>query len=573
MTQHIRSRIAALALACAAAQLAAAGPPAGRTTPAESAVDGVFKRYDSRDTPGCSVAVIDAGKVVLKKSYGMADPALGVPMTSSTSSWIPYSEARIFVALAVAMLARDGKVSLDDPIRRHVPQVPAYASAVTLRQLLHHTSGLADYGVLTGPGFQLHDRLSEDEMFRILARWNKLGFAPGTERMYSNTDYALLKLLVERITGDSLHAFLDATLLQRLGMTATQIGSDQTDVRAGHALFHEAQGSGFHRLLRYRVSPIGGIAVTTSLDDLIRWDGALRDPALGLGALLKSLEQGAPARESAGADEGFAFGVFRRTQAGLPLVEYHGVGEFTYLVQVPSANLSVATLCNAYEGTSTFALEVAALYAGVSPASNASAEKPDPDTMPRKPAVPVNVTPAELRRYVGEYRDAEGRPQVDVGIVDGALVITPRGRPAIPGLIAIGNGQFASATPYLFAFTPSGGGNLKLTSWEAASGEPGGPDLHRWQPVPLTAEALGSYPGTYIGDDVEVVLHVRVDGGRIVLATRGMVEAELSPQGKPDAFRLPELYTARFERDAAGRVTALVLDASRVKGMRFARAP
>ncbi|HWS77290.1 MAG TPA: serine hydrolase domain-containing protein, partial [Thermomonas sp.] len=190
-----------------------------RTTPPESAVDAIFKRYDSKDTPGCSVAVIDGGKMLLKKSYGMADPSLGVPRTSATSHWIPYSEARVFVALAVAMLARDGKIGLDDPIRKHIPQVPAYAAAVTVRQLLHHTSGLADYGVLD-PGFDsMWSRVSEDELFRALARWNKLGFAPGTSSMYSNTDFALLELLVARLGGGSLHDYLHAKLLAPLGMT------------------------------------------------------------------------------------------------------------------------------------------------------------------------------------------------------------------------------------------------------------------------------------------------------------------------------------------------------------------
>ena len=178
-----------------------------RTTPPESAVDAIFKRYDSKDTPGCSVAVIDDGKVLLKKSYGMADVSLGVPRTSATSHYIPYSEARVFVALAVAMLARDGKVSWDDPIRKHVPEVPSYASAVTVRQLLHHTSGLADYGVLD-PGLEsMWTRLSEDEFFRALARWNKLGFAPGTGEMYSNTDYALLQMLGRPLPA-AYHAYL-----------------------------------------------------------------------------------------------------------------------------------------------------------------------------------------------------------------------------------------------------------------------------------------------------------------------------------------------------------------------------
>src|SRR3990167_8006680 len=104
--------------------------------PSPKDIDALFKRYDSKTTPGCSVAVIQSGKVAFLKSYGMADPALGVPMKSSTSSWIPYSEARVFLAVGVAMLARDGKISLDGPVRKHVPQVPAYASMVTIRQLL-----------------------------------------------------------------------------------------------------------------------------------------------------------------------------------------------------------------------------------------------------------------------------------------------------------------------------------------------------------------------------------------------------------------------------------------------------
>ena len=195
MTPSTAYRRASLLLALAAiAAPAFAQVPITRTTPAESAVDAIFKRYDSRQSPGCSVAVIDDGKLLLKKSYGMADIALGVPRTSSTNHWIPYSEARVFVALAVAMLARDGRIGLDDPIRRHIPQVPAYASAVTVRQLLHHTSGLADYLALDPAGDSMWTRVSEDEFFRVLERWGKLGFAPGEAKMYSNTDYALLEM-------------------------------------------------------------------------------------------------------------------------------------------------------------------------------------------------------------------------------------------------------------------------------------------------------------------------------------------------------------------------------------------
>jgi len=555
-----------------------AGPvPASAQSPRHTvpieAIDTVFERFDSRDTPGCSVAVIDAGELAFKKSYGMADPALGVPMTSSTSSWIPYSEARIFVALAVAMLVKGGEISLDDPIRRHVPQVPEYASAVTVRHLLHHTSGLADYGVLAGPGQELHDRLSEDEFFRIISRWGSLGFDPGQSSMYSNTDYALLKILVERASGSSLHDYLSAKLFRPRGMSATRIGFDQSQVVAGHALFHESGEDGFRRLIRYRVSPVGGISVTTSLDDIVRFDAVLRDPTFGWAEMLEDLEKGAPSAEPDGTPEGYAFGMYGSNDEGLPLVEYRGVGYFTYLVQVPSADLSIATLCNSYSGMDSFASQVAQLIVRPRPAEETSQSAATTAAITADAAVLVPAT--ELQSYVGEYRDESDGTSVDVSVVDGVLRIAPRRGPALPALMALGDGKFSTnlgGTPYRLEFK-SEDGEMSLTSWDMATNESGGPALRRaavWQP---SVSQLVAYSGVYTGDNVEVTLHVRLDGERLLIATSGLAEAPLSPDGEPDRFRLPALYKARFERDGNGHVVAVVLDATRVQGIRFTRMP
>lgn len=563
-----------LALSCIAPAAFAQGTIT-RTTPPESAVDAIFKRYDSKDTPGCSVAVIDGGKVLLKKSYGMADISLGVPRTSATSHWIPYSEARVFVALAVAMLARDGKLTLDDPIRKHIPQVPAYASAVTVRQLLHHTSGLADYGVLDPAFDSMWSRVSEDEMFRVLTRWNKLGFVPGTAKMYSNTDYALLEMLVARVSGGSLHDYLSSKVLAPLGMANTRIGANQVTIAPGHALFYEPDGEGFQRVFPYRTSPVGGISVTTSLDDLIRWNAALRDPASGLASMLKQLEAGAPApdADTEPGNEGYPFGVFRRTHRGLPLVQYHGVGDYTYLVQVAGTPLSIATLCNAYPGMDTFGAEVARLYAAppatATTANPAVATTPPPATVGTAIKVPV----AELRRYAGEYRSAAGQV-FDVTTTNDALVFTPRGRSAMPPLLPVGGGRFRTdmgGSTYLLTFKDDGG-DMVMSAWDVTANESGGEDLRRKAtPTWATRATLSQYSGTYVGDDVDATLHVRVDGDRLLMATRGRPESAMAPEGKPDHFEKWDIYVPRFERDASGRVVALVLDATRVKGIRYTK--
>jgi CubicO group peptidase (beta-lactamase class C family) len=567
MTRRTARRPAWLLLA-----LAAIAPPVlaqtsvTRTTPPESAVDAVFKRYNGKDTPGCSVAVIDAGKLLLKKSYGMADPSLGVPMTSSITNWIPYSEARVFVALAVAMLARDGKITLDDPIRKHVPQLPAYASAVTVRQLLHHTSGLADYLVLDPAGDSMWTRVSEDEFFRVLARWNKLGSAPGQQQTYSNTDYALLEMLVERVSGGSLHDYLHGKLLGPLGMSSTRIGANQAAVHPGHALFYTTGDAGFERMFPYRTSPVGGISVTTNLDDLIRWERALRDPASGVASMLKQLEASAPppTANAETDDAGYSFGVYRRTHQGLPLVEYRGVSGYHYLVQVPETALSVATLCNAYPGMHRMGADVARLYAA--PASAAPARTVGPA---------VDVPASELQRYVGEYRDPKARRFVDVTFSNGALVIAARGGKALPGVVAHGNGQFTSVIDddwtLLLEFKEGEDGGMTISQWNATKNQSAGEDFQRWTSWKPDATSALDYAGTFVGDDVEAILHVRVEGDRVLVASHGTAETSLNPWDKADHFAGPDIYTTHFERDASGRVVALVLDAQRVKGMRYTK--
>ena len=580
MTKAWHRGTCVIALASGAVLSAAASP--ARTLTQEAAVDAIFAPFDRKDGPGCNVAVLEGDRVLLKKSYGMADPALGVPMRSSTSHWVPYSEARVFLALAVAMLARDDRISLDDPIRRHVPQVPEYARQVTVRQLLHHTSGLADYGVLAGPGFALPDRMSEDEFFRMLTRWNKLGFAPGTERMYSNTDYALLRLLVERVTGGSLDAYLRTRMFEPLGMHSTRVGSDQALGVPGHALFHHDTPNGYRRVLGYRLSPVGGIAVSTSLDDVLRWERGLRDPSRGFGALLEQLEVGAPPPAQGESGEAFAFGVHRRTVDGMALVEFRGISGYTWLVRAPNQGLSVATLCNAYPGMDTYAERVATVFAGkqaeggdaavassASPVASTSAVAP-PVQAPPPRAVPVDVPLADLQRYVGQYRD-EGGVRVNAAIVDGKLVVTPRGRPSFVGVIPLGDGRFSTETPYDLFFAPGSDGVMRLNSRDRLTGEPGADELRRVEVAGPTAETARGYAGTYVGDELEIVLHVRADGDTVLMAARGMAEVAITPETEKDTFRLPDTYTARFERDGAGKVVALVLDANRLKGMRFSR--
>ncbi|KFN45893.1 hypothetical protein N787_02795 [Arenimonas metalli CF5-1] len=538
--------------------------------PRQAAVDAIFSQYDRRDSPGCSVAVVKDGQVVLQKDYGMADISLGVARTSDTSHWLPYSEARVFVALAVAQLAREGKLGLDDPVRRYVPELPEYAAAVTVRQLLHHASGLADYGVLDVAFSPMTGRVSEDEFFRVLRRWGRLGFAPGAETMYSNTDYALLKILVERVSGGSLQDYAQARWFGPLGMASTRLGASQATRHPGHALFHEAPGNGSGRVLSYRSSPTGGIAVTTSLNDLVRWEAALRDPARGLGALLQSLEAGAPPLADGAAREEFSFGVYRRTYQGIPMVAHRGVGGYAYLVQRADRPLSVVTLCNSYPGMDRFGFEVAALFAS----SPGQAKPLATVDAPPPPGPVISIPDAELQAYAGKYRNGNRSFTADIRVVEGALEFKPQGGQPFDPLRPVGDGRFTNqfdGSTFLITFKPGADG-MVMSAWDVTRNESGGDDLLRWTPATWpTADRVAAYAGTYVGEAVEGTLYVRVDGERVLVAGRGLAETTLEAIEAVDEFRGPDVYHTRFERDARGRVVALVLDATRVKGIRYVR--
>src|SRR5438132_833083 len=194
-------------------------------------VDKIFARFTNA-TPGCAVGLAKDGKTLYTHGYGMANLEYGVPITESTVLESG-SVAKQFTASAVVLLAQDGKLSLDDDIRKYLPEVPPFGGQViTIRNLLTHTSGLRDqWGLLgiegRGPGEQVHSPLTTLD---LVTHQKMLNFPPGSEYLYSNTGYALAGLIVQRVSGKSLNEFTQERLFRPLGMRHTQWRDDYTRV-------------------------------------------------------------------------------------------------------------------------------------------------------------------------------------------------------------------------------------------------------------------------------------------------------------------------------------------------------
>ena len=205
-------------------------------------VDRIFAAYDRADSPGCAVGVVRDGRFVLQRGYGAADLDHAIPNGPAMVYYVG-SVSKQFTAAAIGLLALDGRISLDDPVRKWVPELPDYGTPLTVRHLVHHTSGIRDiYSLMSLRGDRLEDVYPDSQAVALITRQKATAFTPGTRYSYSNSGYLLLGLIVRRASGQSLREFAQARIFGPLGMTRTHFHDDGqhvlpvvVEVRARHA--------------------------------------------------------------------------------------------------------------------------------------------------------------------------------------------------------------------------------------------------------------------------------------------------------------------------------------------------
>jgi CubicO group peptidase (beta-lactamase class C family) len=246
--------------------------------------------------PGAVVGVIRDGKVVLTKRYGMADIERGVPMSPSAEFFIG-SMSKQFTAFAIHLLAHDGKLSLDDDVHLYLPDVPDFGRKITVRHLLHHTSGLRDYfDLMAMAGLRPGDVIDEDKALALIRRQRKLNFEPGQEWDYSNTGYVLLARIVEHVAGKPFPEFARERIFVPLGMTHTLFQQDYRTLVPGRVLSYVPADTGGYRYAPVNISMAGDGGVLTTMGDLAlaawTWSGRCRQPACSMTASRSSTHRG-----------------------------------------------------------------------------------------------------------------------------------------------------------------------------------------------------------------------------------------------------------------------------------------
>ena len=523
-------------------------------------VDRVFDAYARPGTPGCALGVYRDGRMLYSRGYGLANIADATPITPKTIFDIG-STSKQFTATSIILLAQQGKLSLDDDVRRFIPELPRYQKTITIRHLLHHTSGIRDYiGLLTLGGVDISGRATAKQTLDAIVRQKALNFEPGTEHLYSNSGYFLLSQIVERVSRKSMRAFAEENIFRPLGMTSTHYRDDHSIPLPGGATSYSPTPSGFNINLS-KWEQTGDGAVNTTVEDLLRWDNNFYDPKVGGPRLLEELHR--TGKLDDGTALTYAAGLTVDQFRGLKSVSHGGawMGFRAELQRFPDQRFSVATLCNVANSNPTaLARSVAAIYLAdhLAPTPVATSAAPAPRAV-------VTLTNAELQQWVGNYvSTANGSPRVIV--IEGNKLVATVGQTRV------------ELTPHSASeFTVILGPNAVFLRFER---RPEGRRIRQWigtqegpafDEMTATSPVSAAYAGTYQSDELAASFSIVVADETLQVKLPSGATATL--RRIRDGVFVGGGTTLRFDSPRDGRIAGFELDQGRVRGIRFTRTP
>jgi CubicO group peptidase (beta-lactamase class C family) len=537
---------AVLAVLTLSSALVPASP--GDAEDLRSQVDALFSEYRRTDSPGCALGVFRNGRIDYAQGYGMANLELGVAIAPSTVFDIG-STSKQFSAFAVLLLEQDGKLDIDDDVRKHLPEIPSYGPIITIRNLMQHTSGLRDYlGLFQLAGVDWKDVTTSQDALDAIVRQKALNFEPGDEYLYSNSGFFLLSEIVKRVSGKTLAEFARERIFEPLGMRHTRFQDDPQDIIPNRATGYGKTPEGELEIEMSDFEQTGDGAVNTTIEDLWLWDQNFYHPRVGTPEMLALMQT--PGTLQSGKPIHYGLGLAMATYHGLKTVSHGGswAGYRAELLRFPDQELSVACLCNLGEtNPSELARKVAALYLG--------------DRMTKEPEEPtpeeVFLSEPKLRSREGLYWNRASGEFRFLSLEGGKLVVDLGGYSA--PLRPLAESRFV-VEPYPSIEIQFEGDVLEVIDPDE--------DIDRFSRIePWKPTNLEEFTGRYRSEEIEGGIEVAVERDDLVVRHRTIDADPLKPT-RADSFYVDGL-SLRFTRDPSGKVNGFLLDMGRVKGITY----
>jgi CubicO group peptidase (beta-lactamase class C family) len=527
------------------ALLIAAGLQGQSSKSRQTEVDRIFAAFNTH-TPGCAVGVSHQGKTSLTAGYGMADLERNVPITPDTV-FESGSVAKQFTATALLVLAQQGKISLDDPMRKYLPELPDYGTPLTIRHVISHISGLREWRLVASFSGQAEGTrvLSNSDLLQIASRQRALNFDPGTAYSYTNTGFNIATILVERALGNgkTFQDFTREQIFEPLLMTHTRWRDDFRAVVPNRALAYTRSPGGSWIQDTPIENIIGAGGMLSTVGDWLLWNENFTHARVGGRELVKALQT--PAMLTSGKTIAYAAGLTNNTVDGLREVSHGGStgGYRTWLGRYPDQAVSVAVMCNAANANPVeLGRQTARLWTGGVAASPTS----------------IQVDAAKLRELTGMYRKLRDNTVVELGMNEGKLTIDGHVElaPQSDGKFSAGERQLVFDRPGAFRDVTPNGDTL----------------YERVEPAFPSDRELAALAGQYESAETRTTLTITAKGRDITLAVASNQSLRLRPTFR-DAFMIDNRdgTSIHFLRDSAGNVTGLSAGDDRVWDLRFRR--
>ncbi len=392
----------------------------------EAKVDQLFTEWNRSDSPGAALAVTRDGEIIYKQGYGTANLEYDIPITTGTIFDIA-SVSKQFAGFAIATLAHEGKLSLDDDIRTYLSDVPDFGIRITIRHLLHHTSGLRDWvQSLVIAGDMMDDVISFKHILKMARHQKTLNFEPGTEFLYSNTGYNLLAEIVEKVTGDSFREWTDTHIFKPLAMTNTHFHDDHEMILKHRAYSYQTVENDRFKHAVNNTTALGSSSLCSTVEDLAKWILNFDDVRIGGQTVIEQMHQRGVLNNGEQID--YAFGLSISEYRTLRTVGHSGSwrGFRSHLMRFPDQKFGVVILCNLDTfNPLSLAEKVAGLYL-------ADALAPVEASVSEKAAEPAEdvksepLVPEQLTEFEGDYYTEELDTTYTIGVRGDGLVAQHR---------------------------------------------------------------------------------------------------------------------------------------------------
>jgi CubicO group peptidase (beta-lactamase class C family) len=372
------------------------------------------------NAPGATVAVQQGGKIIYSSGFGHADLEYDIHNTPGTIFHIA-SVSKQFTAFSIAMLADQGKLSVDDDIRKYIPEMHDFGTPITINHLVHHTSGLRDqWNLLLLAGWRLDDVITQKQLMRIITRQRELNFQPGAEYVYCNTGYTLMAEIVARVTGESFTDWTKKNIFDPLAMKNTFFYVDHEQIVPNRAYSYYKNDKGVYKKAVLSYANAGATSLFTTVEDLSLWAVNFKTMAVGNSAVMEMMNRRFVLNN--GDTINYAFGQVIDKYNGLNLISHNGAdaGYRTAFLRFPDQDLSIAVFSNlASFSPGALANTIANVYLGDQMKPDTSRPSSPPPPAPEDPFDPSSV---KLNDYTGSFYSSELQTTYNLEVVNDTLV-------------------------------------------------------------------------------------------------------------------------------------------------------